>query len=420
MPAARTASATPATSGASGPTTTRSTPSDCASAATAAPSSWSTSCSVATAAMPGLPGAACTSVTCGSRDSARARACSRPPVPMTSVFTCRAYLSAVLRAGRGRTIVCSRSGPTPIVEIRAPDIFSSASDVVLRRLRKVVERTRLGDVLGPAGEELVDRLGVVEAGLRHRHLVDPLAVDVVRDAHRDLVPAGQHVELGEHEVGDAVDACGVAGDRGVVPAAASGAAGRGAELGAVLAQLLAVVVEQLGRERALADAGGVRLDDADDAGDLGRRDARAGAGAAGRRRRRGHERVGAVVDVEQRRLAGLEQHGLVGGERLVQQQRGVGDHRAEPVDVRQQLLDDLVDLDGATVVDLGEDLVLELECALDLLRAGSSRRTGPGCGCRDGSSCRRTWGRCRDRSCRSCGCRGTARRPCRSCGCSRR
>ena len=47
MPAARTASATPATSGASGPTTTRFAPTSTASAATAAPSSASTACRVA-------------------------------------------------------------------------------------------------------------------------------------------------------------------------------------------------------------------------------------------------------------------------------------------------------------------------------------------------------------------------------------
>ncbi len=60
----------------------------------AAPDIGSTSCSVATAAMPGLPGAACTSVTAGSRDRARASACSRPPVPMTRVFTGRNPRSA--------------------------------------------------------------------------------------------------------------------------------------------------------------------------------------------------------------------------------------------------------------------------------------------------------------------------------------
>src|SRR4029079_17898200 len=63
IPAVRTASATPPTKGASGPTTTRSMPSEAASAATEGPSIGSTSCTVATAAIPGLPGAACTSVT---------------------------------------------------------------------------------------------------------------------------------------------------------------------------------------------------------------------------------------------------------------------------------------------------------------------------------------------------------------------
>ena len=86
--AASTASATPATSGASGPTTTRST----AESRPRGPRprrrpSGRRRAASPTAAIPGLPGATCTSVTAGSRASARARACSRPPVPMTSVFT---------------------------------------------------------------------------------------------------------------------------------------------------------------------------------------------------------------------------------------------------------------------------------------------------------------------------------------------
>ena len=56
MPAAASASATPATSGASGPTTTRST---CSRRASATTSSGASACSgtlVATRAVPGLPG----------------------------------------------------------------------------------------------------------------------------------------------------------------------------------------------------------------------------------------------------------------------------------------------------------------------------------------------------------------------------
>ena len=89
MPAARTASATPATSGASGPITTRSTPSETASATTPSasvtpPGSGSQR---ATASMPGLPGAAITASTAGSSAMERTRACSRAPDPTTSTFT---------------------------------------------------------------------------------------------------------------------------------------------------------------------------------------------------------------------------------------------------------------------------------------------------------------------------------------------
>ena len=104
----------------------------------------------------------------------------------------------------------------------------------------------------------------------------------------------------------------------------------------MLPQALAVVVEQLGRERAAADPGRVGLHDADDPLDAGRPDAGAGRGAAGDRVGRGDERIGAVVDVEQRALAALEQHVLARVERLVQQQAGVGDVRAEPLGVARR------------------------------------------------------------------------------------
>ena len=57
MPAARTASATPSTSGTSGPMTTRSAPIRWASLATASPEVMSTSYCSAIVAVPALPGA---------------------------------------------------------------------------------------------------------------------------------------------------------------------------------------------------------------------------------------------------------------------------------------------------------------------------------------------------------------------------
>ncbi len=244
---------------------------------------------------------------------------------------------------------------------------SSASNVVLRVLGEVVEGARTADVLGPPGELLVDRQRVVEVALRGRDLVVAHTVDVVGDADRDALDAGEGVELGEHEVGDAVDACGVAGDGCVVPAGATGAAGGGAELETALAQEFTPLVEQLRRERACADARGVGLHDADDAVDAVGADARTG-GRASRGRVGGRdERVGAVVHVEHGGLAALEQHVLAVLQRLVQQQRRVDHHGPQPLGVAQQVFDDLIDADRAAVVDLHQQVVLLIEGALHLL-----------------------------------------------------
>src|SRR5690606_16370954 len=81
-------------------------------------------------------------------------------------------------------------------------------------LGQILEGARLRDVLAPAREVLVDRLRVVEVGLVHGHVVEAFAVDVVGNAHRDLIEAGEHVEFGEHQVCDAVHAGRVARDGG--------------------------------------------------------------------------------------------------------------------------------------------------------------------------------------------------------------
>ena len=117
---------------------------------------------------------------------------------------------------------------------------------------------------------------------------------------------------------------------GVEPAGAPPPAGVGAELAAPLDQEVADAVEQLGRERPGADAGRVRLGDADDPVDVARPDAGAGAGAAGHRVRRGHERIGAVVEVEEGGLGAFEQDVLAGLERLVHEPDGVGDVGRQP------------------------------------------------------------------------------------------
>src|SRR5215207_7384961 len=86
-PSAASASASPATSGASGPTTTRSTPASRAARASAAGSSPGASSGRASRRMPALPGAHSSSGACGDRSSVRTSACSRPPEPTTRTLT---------------------------------------------------------------------------------------------------------------------------------------------------------------------------------------------------------------------------------------------------------------------------------------------------------------------------------------------
>ncbi len=143
-------------------------------------------------------------------------------------------------------------------------------------------------------------------------------------------------------------------------------AGGHADLAAGLGQVRAVLVEQFGRERAGADAGGVGLEDSQHRGDARRSDPGADGGAAGRRVRRGDERVGAVVDVEQGALRPLQQDGLALFQRLVQQQPGIGDAVLEPFGLGEQVLHHLGRLERLAVVDLDQHLVLEFQCALDL------------------------------------------------------
>ncbi|KMO72613.1 hypothetical protein MOBUDSM44075_03956 [Mycolicibacterium obuense] len=73
-----------------------------------------------------------------------------------------------------------------------------------------------------------------------------------------------------------------------------------------------------------------------------------------------------MVDVEQRALRSLEQHGLTLLECGVEQEAGVGDAMAEALGLGQQVVDHLAGVERLAVVDLDQHLVLEFQCALDL------------------------------------------------------
>ena len=129
----------------------------------------------------------------------------------------------------------------------------------------------------PAGQRLVDRLGVVEVALVRREVARLGAVpQPVARADRQLVERREDVELRQRERRDPVHAHRVAQRDEVEPAAAALAAGHRAELAAELADALLVGPLDLRRERPFADARDVRLRDADDRVDPVRADADAG------------------------------------------------------------------------------------------------------------------------------------------------
>ena len=249
----------------------------------------------------------------------------------------------------------------------------------------------------------------------------------------------QHVELGDRQRGHPVEAHRVAQGDQVDPAAAPLAAGRRAVLVAALEHVPPDLVVELGREGPGADPGRVGLGDAPDLVDVGGPDAGADAGGAGDRVRGGDEGIGAVVEVEQRRLGALEDHRAAAVERLPAEPRGVGDVGLEPVAEADVLLGHRVQVE-AGVGRVVDRLLDRLACrprpppcaacaAAPRARAapaawararrgsscaGSSRRAGPGPGSRGAAPCRRSRGRCRAAWCRSRACPASPRPPCRA------
>ena len=96
---------------------------------------------------------------------------------------------------------------------------------------------------------------------------------------------------------------------------------------------------QLGRHRAFTHARGVRLHHAEHAVNHLRAHAQARAHAADRGIRRCHERIGTVIDIEQRALRPLEQNRPARCARPGQEQRHVVDPRLHPLAVGEHLVE---------------------------------------------------------------------------------
>src|SRR5579875_987744 len=411
-PSARSRSASPSTRGCSGPITTR-------SASTVSGGASLTVMRYPPATAPGIPGLPGVTTTSAVRAKARASACSRPPDPTTQTFTasctdasgggadprapaagarrrrplsgdggapppmtvplgrCHATLSPSAPASGARAKASRSCGEAD--ELLAAgthadqldghaDLLRQEGDVLARRRGQVRQRGCARQVGAPARQLLVDRRHLVQHRLVVRRVGVPLASGLVGHAHLDRVEGVEDVELGEGDLRQRIEAHGLAEHDAVEPAAASAPAGVGAVLVTALDQHVADGVQALGGKRAGPHPGDIRLGNADHLVDLARPDARPGARPTGHGVRGRDERVGAVVEIEERGLGALEQDVPAGVEGLVHHGDGVDDHRLESRRVLPQVgLADGLGVDGQAVVHLGQDAVLLLQRHVELL-----------------------------------------------------
>src|ERR1700722_12570979 len=138
---------------------------------------------------------------------------------------------------------------------RATHQFLHTANIFDRLRRQVRPGAGVGGGLLPAFDRLIDRLDPGLGTLTGRQMVDFLAVQEIAGADLDGVKAIEDIEFGQRQAVDATGAHGLTDQRGVEPAAAALATGVDAELLAAAADLLADLIMQFGRKRALANPG---------------------------------------------------------------------------------------------------------------------------------------------------------------------
>ena len=136
---------------------------------------------------------------------------------------------------------------TNCADASARDLLKE-THVILCVLWKLFKRAAAADVFRPTRQVFINRPGVVEVSLRSRHLIHANAIDLVRDTDRDGLPASQHIELGQEEVSQTVDASRVTSDHSIEPAAATWATGGHTNFATDATQVLAILVENMRRE----------------------------------------------------------------------------------------------------------------------------------------------------------------------------
>src|SRR6516165_289107 len=205
-----------------------------------------------------------------------------------------------------------------VVAIRSGRNHAHARTALLLEERKILaslfgEFIHRGAALSgspPARQVAIHTLEFLPATVLRRNFVGRLAVDFVTHADRNLWQFIEHVELGNHQPGDAVNHASVTKKWQIHPAAAAWTAGDSAEFVPALAQFLTTGIVGFGGEWTTADAGAVGFRHANDHVDVRRSNAGADHGPAGGRTRRSDEGIGAVVDVEHRALRAFKDNRL--------------------------------------------------------------------------------------------------------------
>src|SRR5258707_14959400 len=247
-----------------------------------------------------------------------------------------------------------------------PGEHRDALQVGARRLRQPLVGFHADGAFHPAGQLLVDRHAALELLGAHRQVAAHLALDLVADADLHRLDAIEHVELGDAQARDAVDLDRALERRGVEPPGAPRPPRGGAELLAALAQALADVVRELGRERPAADARRIRFCNPQNIVELMRADPGPRRRRAGDAVRRRNERIGAVIDVEQAALRAFEQQVLARLVGVIERPRHVRDQGHQARRQRQGFVEGFPKIYFFLLVKMLQNEIVKLEQLLEL------------------------------------------------------
>lgn len=238
--------------------------------------------------------------------------------------------------------------------------------VVLSVDRQVLELLDPGDVFIPTRQFFVNGFAAVQFLQAGWVVVDLLTIQLVGGADLDGLQTSQDVQQVQAKAGQAGYPTGVAHGHTVKPANPPWPPGDGPVFVTGLADLVTDLVGQFGWEWAGTDPGGVSLADTDNRVDLVRAHADPGADTPGDWVGGGDVWVGPLVDVQHYPLSPFEEDLLALVDSVVDDPGRVGDVLLQFLTIFIVAFEDVIEVDRVDVVELGEELILLGQVALQL------------------------------------------------------